>query len=173
MRSRKMRRHLLVPVISILVLVKAPVARGDVQYLRWGGDAEGGAPYVFVDPRDPQKTIGFEVDLANALAQKLHRRAVFVQNQWDGLISGLERGDYDIVLNGLEITADREREINFTIPYYATTEQLSVRKDNHSIHSDFLWPSVCSSAKVESTFAPMMVRSTHTRTWPTAVWMPY
>ena len=41
---------------------------------------------------------GFEVDLANALGQKLNRRAAFVQNEWDGLISGLRRGDYDIVL---------------------------------------------------------------------------
>jgi polar amino acid transport system substrate-binding protein len=130
-----MRRHLILLGISILALVRAPIARGDTRDLRWGADAEGGAPYVFVDPRNPQKIIGFEVDLANALGQKLHRRAVFVQNQWDGLISGLERGDYDIALNGLEITADRKREINFTIPYYATTEQLSVRRDNHSIHS--------------------------------------
>ncbi|HET9178426.1 MAG TPA: ABC transporter substrate-binding protein/permease [Terriglobia bacterium] len=130
-----MRRIPAVLAISLLALATAPLALGGAPELRWGGDAEGGAPYVFANPRNPRETIGFEVDLAKALGQKLHRRAVFVQNQWDGLISGLERGDYDIALNGLEITADREREINFTIPYYATSEQLSVRADDHSISS--------------------------------------
>jgi polar amino acid transport system substrate-binding protein len=95
--------------------------------LRWGADAEGGAPYVFPDPRDPTRLVGFEVDLAEALAGALGRRAEMVQNQWDGLIPGLERGDYDIALNGLEITPDRARAIDFTVPYYATSEQLAVR----------------------------------------------
>jgi His/Glu/Gln/Arg/opine family amino acid ABC transporter permease subunit len=130
-----MKRNLLVLAISLLALVRPPVGRAGTLDFRWGGDAEGGAPYVFPDPRHPGHIIGFEVDLANALGQKLNRHAVFVQNQWDGLIPGLERGDYDIALNGLEITEDRKREINFTIPYYATTEQLSVRKTNSSIHS--------------------------------------
>lgn len=130
-----MKRILIVMAISLLALAKTPVAAAQAKDLRWGGDAEGGAPYVFPDPRNPKHIIGFEVDLANALGQKLSRRAVFVQNEWDGLISGLKRGDYDIALNGLEITPDRKREINFTIPYYATAEQLSVRKKNQSIHS--------------------------------------
>jgi polar amino acid transport system substrate-binding protein len=103
--------------------------------LRWGGDSEGGAPFVFQDPKNPRQTIGFEVDLADALARRLGRRAVFVQNQWDGLIPGLKRGNYDVVLNGLEITADRRQEINFTIPYYVTGEQLSVRAENDTIHT--------------------------------------
>jgi polar amino acid transport system substrate-binding protein len=36
--------------------------------LLWGSDAEGGAPYVFPDPNDPSRRIGFEVDLAMAIA---------------------------------------------------------------------------------------------------------
>ncbi len=37
--------------------------------LRWGADAEGGAPYVYPDPEKPEQLIGFEFDLAHALAQ--------------------------------------------------------------------------------------------------------
>jgi polar amino acid transport system substrate-binding protein len=105
----------------------APVPAASQPVLRWGADAEGGAPYVFPDPRDPTRLVGFEVDLADALARALGRRAEMVQNQWEGLIPGLERGDYDIALNGLEITPDRARAIDFTVPYYATSEQLAVR----------------------------------------------
>ena len=102
--------------------------------LRWGGDSEGGAPYVFPDPKDPRQIVGFEVDIAGALGRELGRTALFVQNQWDGLIPGLLRGNYDIVLNGLEITPDRQQVIRFTIPYYATAEQLSVRREDTSVH---------------------------------------
>src|SRR5438132_7916853 len=49
--------------------------------LKWGADAEGGAPYVFPDPQKPERLIGFEVDLAEALAGKLGVRAEMVQNQ--------------------------------------------------------------------------------------------
>ena len=102
--------------------------------LRWGADSEGGAPYVFPDPKDPRHIVGFEVDLAAALGRELGREPVFVQNQWDGLIPGLLRGNYDLAMNGLEITPDRRQVIRFTVPYYATSEQLSVRTGESSIH---------------------------------------
>ncbi|MCI0336182.1 MAG: ABC transporter substrate-binding protein/permease [Acidobacteria bacterium] len=103
--------------------------------LRWGGDAEGGAPYVFPDPKNPRQIVGYEVDLMNEIGRLLNRRAVFVQNQWDGLIPGLQRGNYDVAINGIEITDDRKQQVNFTIPYYATGEQLSVRVEENTINS--------------------------------------
>src|SRR5271156_6993378 len=72
--------------------------------LRWGADAEGGAPYIYPDPAKPEQLTGFEFDLANALAAKLGVRAQMVQNQWDQLVPALQRGNFDIILNGLEIT---------------------------------------------------------------------
>jgi len=121
----------LVSVISGL----ASTAHPQSAELRWGGDSEGGAPYVFQDPRNPRNTIGFEVELAAALASKLKRKPVFIQNQWDGFIPGLERGNYDLALNGLEITDERRKVINFSIPYYVTTLQLSVRVEENKVSS--------------------------------------
>lgn len=102
-------------------------------YLLWGSDAEGGAPYVFPDPKDPSRLIGFEVDIANAIARELGVAARQAQNAWDSLIPALERGDFDIVMNGLEITPLREERILFSLPYYVYTEQLVVRKDETKI----------------------------------------
>jgi polar amino acid transport system substrate-binding protein len=116
----------------ILLLIPAP---SEAQELVWAGDAEGGAPYVFPDPRDPGRNIGFEVDLAEALAQRLGRQARFVQNQWDGLIPGLERGEYDVVINGLEITPERLERISFSDPYYQSSLTLTVRLDDTTIQS--------------------------------------
>jgi len=103
------------------------------QELVWAADAEGGAPYTFPDPRDPSRIIGFEVDLANALASRMGQRSRFVQNQWDGLVPGLERGEYDVVINGLEITAERAEKINFSIPYFYSTLTLTRRIDDDRV----------------------------------------
>jgi polar amino acid transport system substrate-binding protein len=105
------------------------------QDLRWGGDAEGGAPYLLPNPKNPREITGFEIDLMEAIGRQLKRRSVFVQNQWDGLIPGLQRGNYDLAVNGLEITEDRKRQVNFSIPYYVCGEQLSVRVGENSIDS--------------------------------------
>jgi polar amino acid transport system substrate-binding protein len=96
--------------------------------LRWAGDLQGGEPYVFRDPRDPAKLVGFEVELAEALARKLGVRAHFVQNDWSNLVPSLERGDFDIILNGLEETPALEGRILLSHPYFNFTEQLVVRK---------------------------------------------
>ena len=103
------------------------------QELVWAADAEGGAPYTFPDPRNPARIIGFEVDLANALAARMGRRARFVQNQWDGLVPGLERGEYDAVINGLEVTPERAEKIHFSIPYFYSTLTITTRADDHRV----------------------------------------
>lgn len=98
--------------------------------LRWGADAQGGAPYVFQDPTDPNHLIGFEVDLADALARQLGVRARPVQGQWETLLDLLDRGDFDIALNGIEVTAEKERVCRLSRPYYAAAERLTVRRDD-------------------------------------------
>jgi polar amino acid transport system substrate-binding protein len=103
--------------------------------LLWGSDSEGGAPYVFPDPKDPSKLIGFELDIAEAIAKELGVRARLVQTAWDSLIPALERGDYDMAMNGLEIIPEREKRVLFSRPYYVYTLQLMVRKDEERIKS--------------------------------------
>ena len=102
--------------------------------LRWGGDIQGGEPYAFQDPQDSSRLQGFEVEIAAALARRLGVRAEFVQNDWSTLIPSLERGDFDIILNGLEVTAARRQRVAFTQPYYAFTETLVVRANDTTLH---------------------------------------
>lgn len=95
--------------------------------LRWAADAEGGAPYIFKDPDNPEQNIGFEVDLAQALAQELGREIHFVQYQFGSLVPGLQRRDFDFAMNGVEITPDRARVVRFSRPYYVYALQLVAR----------------------------------------------
>lgn len=101
----------------------------------WGGDAEGGAPYQMPDPREPEKIVGFEVDIADALGKRLNRQPRFVQQQWDGLVPGLERGEYDAVIAGLEITEERLKKISFSSPYYYSTLSMTIRLDETRIRA--------------------------------------
>ena len=96
--------------------------------LRWAGDLQGGEPYVFRDPRDPTRLAGFELELARALAKELGVREVFVQNEWSNLVPSLERGDFDVILNGLEDTAQLRASILLSKPYFSFAEQLVVRR---------------------------------------------
>lgn len=102
--------------------------------LVWGFDAEGGAPYVFHDPKHPSKLIGFEVELVEAIAGELGVKVQHFQNAWDSILLSLLRGDFDIALNGIEITSDRELAVSFTRPYYAYAEQIVTRASETRIN---------------------------------------
>jgi polar amino acid transport system substrate-binding protein len=97
--------------------------------LVWGGDLQGGEPYVFEDPRDPSRIVGFEVDIATAIARELGlTRARFYQVQWSNLVPSLERGDFDVALNGLEDTPDRSARLRVSRRYFIYHEVLAVRR---------------------------------------------
>lgn len=96
--------------------------------LRWGGDIQGGEPYVSEDPGQPGRLIGFEVEIAEAIATELGVKAEFVQSDWSSLVPTLERGSFDVIMNGLEVTPARAGAVAFTRPYYVFAEQLVVRR---------------------------------------------
>jgi len=95
--------------------------------LRWGGDAEGGAPFVEADPADPTKLRGFDVEIANLVARKLGRTPVFVQVAFQSLDQSAARGDFDLALSGIEDTPQRRAALAVTVPYYEFREVLTVR----------------------------------------------
>lgn len=104
--------------------------------LLWGADAQGGAPYVFQDPMDPNRLIGFEVDLAEAIAGKLGVRARPVLGPWDSLLELLARGDFDVALNGIEVAEEKKRVCDLSRAYYAAAERLTVRRgDTRAPHT--------------------------------------
>ena len=96
--------------------------------LRWGVDSQGGAPYAFQNPMDPNHLIGFEVELADALAARMGLRARPVLGQWESLLELLARGDFDVALNGIEVSDEKKRVCRLSHPYYVAPEQLTVRR---------------------------------------------
>ena len=142
MRNVRRASRLVVGSIFILLIAGLPVVLRAADHLQeiktrgvllWGADAEGGAPYVFPDPDKPEQLTGFEYDLADALAAKLGVKAKMVQNQWDQLIPALDRGNFDIILNGLELTPENQQHIAMTQPYYVYAQQIVTRKDTEGL----------------------------------------
>src|SRR4051812_35300971 len=119
-----------VPLAFVLLASGLPRIRAQGE-IRWGGDLQGGEPYVFRDPRDPSKLVGFEVDLMAALSTRLGVPPRFVHNDWSNLVPSLERGDFDLIVNGLEDTAALHGRILLSRPYFQFAEQLVVRRGSN------------------------------------------
>jgi polar amino acid transport system substrate-binding protein len=119
--------------LLLLCLLLAPAAASAQNVLRWGADPSGGAPYVFADPAHPDKYIGYELEMVEALAAAMNRKPEFVPTDWETIVTSLQRGEFDVVVNGLEPTEDRARVILFSKPYYVFQLQLTVRKSETRI----------------------------------------
>jgi polar amino acid transport system permease protein/polar amino acid transport system substrate-binding protein len=111
-------------LLVAIVFLTSPLAADGLDAARargclvWGGDQEGGGPYVYPDPADPHRVVGFEVTLAELLGRELGVKARFQQGNWDNLPALLAKGDIDIILNGYELTEAREAIMDRTDPYY-------------------------------------------------------
>ncbi len=103
--------------------------------LRWGADVIGGVPYVYENPENPGQYIGFEMEIAEGIASQLGVRQEMVIKTWDSLIPELQRGSFDIAMNGIEDTGDRKQIVLFSEPYYVYSQQLTVRKESQAIES--------------------------------------
>jgi len=112
----------------VLVLGLTVSAMAQTPELRWGGDAEGGAPFVAADPDDPSRVIGFDVEVATLLAEALGRTPRFVQVDFMSLAPAAARGDFDIGLSGVEDLPAHRARLAVTLPYYAFREVLTVRQ---------------------------------------------
>jgi len=126
-------------VIAVLALCIATTlaAQGrNAHELVWGGDAEGGAPFVEADPANPAQVRGFDVEVADRIARGLGRRgARFLQVQWSNIDQSVERGDFVLGLSGVEDTPARRARHAVTLPYFEFREVLAVRpEDRDRVH---------------------------------------
>ena len=122
--AAQMRRFVL------FLLLAAATASAQQPIFRWGGDAEGGAPFVEADSSDPSKVRGFDVEVAEQIAKGLGRRPEFHQVGFSDIDQSVQRGDFDIGMSGVEDTPPRRRMLAATIPYFEFHEVLTMRAED-------------------------------------------
>ena len=121
-----LRLTIVLILLSVAACTEAP-KESPQQPLRWGGDAEGGAPFVEADPTDPSKVRGFDVEIASMIAHGLGREPVFVQTAWSSLEASVERGDFNVAMSGLEDRPELRARHAVSLPYFEFREVLAVR----------------------------------------------
>lgn len=78
---------------------------------------------------------GFDIDLARALGEKLGIKVKLMDAEWQGLLGGLKKGDYNILITCMSKSEAREESVNFSDVYYKLPDVIVVRKDEAAIKS--------------------------------------
>lgn len=88
------------------------------------------APFEF--PQEGSKELtGFDVELVQALGQKLGYKVEMVSMGFDALIPALQAGNIDVAIAGMTITDERKKVVDFTDSYYTSGLMIMVRKDSN------------------------------------------
>ena len=76
------------------------------------------------------KLAGFDVELAQALCDKMQTKCTFVAQDWDGIIPALLAGKYDVIVASMFITEKRKLKVDFSDPYQKSAMTFVIGKDS-------------------------------------------
>ena len=79
--------------------------------------------------------VGFDVEIAEAVADKLGLEVDFQETQWDAIFAGLDAGRFDVIANQVSINPEREAKYLFSEPYTVSPGVIVVHEDDDSISS--------------------------------------
>ena len=119
-----MKRHILMLAAGAAVLATSLAAKAE-DTIRFA--TEGAYP-PFNERAADGSLIGFEIDLGQALCEKIKRKCEFLAQEWDGMIPGLLADKYDGIFASMAITEERKKKIDFTNKYYQTGGAFVARK---------------------------------------------
>lgn len=113
----------LILIIAMMMLVactQAPVERDlSLKTIEDNGKMiVGFTEYPPMGFKENGEITGFDIDIAKEVAERLGVEAEFVYIDWDAKVLELNGKNIDMIWNGLTITADREKEILFSKPYF-------------------------------------------------------
>jgi polar amino acid transport system substrate-binding protein len=83
-------------------------------------------PYPPFEIGQPPNISGYDIEVVNAIAQKLGLDATYQDTSFDTIFRDLSQGKFDMVVAATTITPEREQKVDFSDPYYATDQALVV-----------------------------------------------
>ena len=102
--------------------------------LRVGTDATY-PPMEIIDEGTGQ-IVGFDVDMLNAVCARINCVPEFVNTAWDGIFAALQQGEFDLVVSGVSITAERDETMDFSDPYLVVSQAILVRVEDSGLTVD-------------------------------------
>lgn len=90
-------------------------------------------PFEFTN--DANEIIGFDIDLANALAEKMDMEVEIVTTSFDGIFTGLNAGNYDVIIAAVSMTPKRLETMLFSEPYLSNGQVIVTNSDDANITS--------------------------------------
>ncbi|AWI61556.1 transporter substrate-binding domain-containing protein [Sinorhizobium fredii] len=112
---------------SGLFLVSAAASQAEEGVLRIG--TEGDAPLFSMADADGNVT-GFDADIAKGICAELKLKCKFVVQSFSTLVPSMDSDRFDVIISGLGITAERQKKIDYSIPYATTPLYFVVAKDS-------------------------------------------
>lgn len=79
--------------------------------------------------------IGFDIDLAHALGEKLGKKVIIKDAEWQALLGGLKNSQYDIILSAMSSQEAGANNVNLSDAYYELSDIIVARKDDKRINS--------------------------------------
>lgn len=137
------RIGVIVPVAAVLAVALLVAACGG-----GGGESGGGGPEqvtvasdIAYPPFEFNKNgepTGFDIDLMNAIAKKANLEVEYENVRFDSIIQGLGNNQYDAAISAMTINAQREKQIDFSEPYFNADQSLLVESDSDIQSTDDL-----------------------------------
>ena len=113
--------------IVLIILINVISSSIFAKDLRVGIEASS-KPFAYKTADD--KLVGFDVDIANALCNEIKMKCIFVEQEWKGIIPGLQTRKYDAIISSMSITDERKKAVDFTERYYHTPPRLISKLSN-------------------------------------------
>ncbi|MFT8322453.1 MAG: transporter substrate-binding domain-containing protein [Bacillus sp. (in: firmicutes)] len=124
---------LLLLTIVVLAACGSGTSNGDKQsgqkVLKMGTSADY-KPFEYVDSAKSEDIIGFDIDLANALGEKLGYKIEVKDMDFSGLLTALQANKVDLVLAGMSATEKRRQNVDFSDVYYSAKNLVITKKDS-------------------------------------------
>ena len=90
-------------------------------------------PFEYIDEQG--NAAGFDVEIANLIAEKLGLELYVEDMNFDGLLLALDNGEVDLVIAAMTITEKRQEMVNFSTPYFNAQQVVVVQKGYEGIQS--------------------------------------
>lgn len=133
----KMKKLLAAVLALTMLLALAACGSGNSDTNTASGSAEKTTVTVATSPDFPpfesldgSEVVGIEVDILQAITGKLGLEMQLEQMDFESVIPGVQAGKFDIGMSGITITEDRQKNCDFTQPYFLASQAIVVTPDS-------------------------------------------